>query len=321
MPLDHYISQVHLRKFTSDDPRGMLHAIRKRDLRRFIAWPKDVCRTEEGNTTEFLINPRAVERMLRHIEPQYNQALEKLRSNRIDQECIYSIAGFSTYVDCCSPGGIRIHLSPLAAQLQTTAKLMDRRGMFGKAPAALGNKSLTELLDDGTVIFDIDSKYPQALGISTLLDRLSLSGNSVWEVLDNPHVKSSFVTSDLPIAIEFPADAKQFSRTIPLAPDLAVRIIPDPTLARAARDFSFRRLRLSRRTLSEAEAMEINRQLIRCAESIVFSVAASPWIDALVAENRNYRIDAVNNVIPHKNGMLTISSMRVTQSQPNAEAS
>jgi hypothetical protein len=37
-----------------------------------------------------------------------------------------------------------------------------------RPPAALEGKSLAELLADGTVCVEIDSKYPQALGISNL---------------------------------------------------------------------------------------------------------------------------------------------------------
>jgi hypothetical protein len=50
MPLDHYVSQVRLKQFNSPALDGLMHAIRKTDLKRFPARSRDVCRIEDGGT-------------------------------------------------------------------------------------------------------------------------------------------------------------------------------------------------------------------------------------------------------------------------------
>ena len=115
MPLDHYVSQVHLRQFYSPALGHRLYAIRKTDLRTFTSRSEDVCRIPEGSTNAYLRDPRAVEEFLKTIEPKYNAALDKLRTGAVDQECVYTIAGFVAYVVTCSPAGVR--LQPVRCRL------------------------------------------------------------------------------------------------------------------------------------------------------------------------------------------------------------
>jgi hypothetical protein len=48
MPLDHYVSQVHLKQFCKPASRH-LFAVRKGDMKAFCARTKDVCRIEDGS--------------------------------------------------------------------------------------------------------------------------------------------------------------------------------------------------------------------------------------------------------------------------------
>src|ERR1017187_678938 len=247
MPLDHYVSQVHLKQFFSPALGSSLYATKKSDLKSFKCRSKDVCRIEDGSTNAYLINDRAIEEFLRGIEPNYDAAMSKLRQGAIDQECIAVVAGFAAYVTSCAPAAMRIHTEPLIATLDTTANILDRQGVIEKAPASLGSKSLSELLSEGTVRYKVDEKYPQALGISTIMGRMSIWGNSAWEVLHNNIADSPFFTSDYPVALE--AMGGQLVNWIaPLAPDLAVRIIPDVSLSGAIPDFEFWKFRHHHRT-------------------------------------------------------------------------
>jgi hypothetical protein len=119
---------------------------------------------------------------------------------------------------------MRIHSEPLKATLEATARLLDRQGIFGKAPASLRGKSMTELLDDGTVHFAVDEKYPQALGINSITHYVSVWANSHWEILHNDEPDTQFLTSDFPVAIGLRPD-EVVNRLVPLAPGLAVRIL------------------------------------------------------------------------------------------------
>jgi hypothetical protein len=95
---------------------------------------------------------------LKGVEPRYNASLAKLRENNMDREAIHALAGFAAYVARCSPAAMRIHSGPLKANLDSSAKILDSMGLLPKTPAVLGEKSITELLEDGTVKFTVDPK-------------------------------------------------------------------------------------------------------------------------------------------------------------------
>jgi Protein of unknown function (DUF4238) len=79
MPLDHYVSQVHLRNFAGPD--GKLRAIKKSDLEGFPANTQDVCRIRDGNTNPFLKEARVIEEFLKEIERRYNASVQKIRED------------------------------------------------------------------------------------------------------------------------------------------------------------------------------------------------------------------------------------------------
>jgi hypothetical protein len=137
MPLDHYVSQVHLTNFYSPELGNRLYAMRKSDLKRFTPRAQDVCRIEEGSTNAYLANDRIVEEFLRDIEPRYNDSVAKLRAKKIDQDAIYVVAGFVAYVSCCAPAAMRFHTIPLKSAVESTALILDGRGAFEKAAEAL----------------------------------------------------------------------------------------------------------------------------------------------------------------------------------------
>ena len=103
MPLDHFVSQVHLKNFYTD--RGRLVGVKKDDLKKFYAKSEDVCRRIDGNTNGYLTESRVIEEFLKRIEPNYNMALDAIRRREIDAETVYVIAGFVAYVMSCSPTG------------------------------------------------------------------------------------------------------------------------------------------------------------------------------------------------------------------------
>ena len=85
---------------------------------------------ENGSTNAYLINDRAVEEFLRTVEPKYNASVAKLRDNNIDEECIYTLAGFVAFVACCAPAAMRIHTRPLQVMLEDTAAILDLTVVF-----------------------------------------------------------------------------------------------------------------------------------------------------------------------------------------------
>src|SRR4051794_17869731 len=64
------------------------------------------------------------------------------------------------------------------------------------------------------------------IGISNIMNHVSIFGNAQWEILRNEDAHSPFFTSDFPVAIEPTADPRVLSKLVPLTPNLAVRITP-----------------------------------------------------------------------------------------------
>jgi len=313
MPLDHYISQVHLKKFYSPALRDRLYAIRKSDLKSFAAYSKDVCRTIGGSTNTYLKENRAIEEFLKSIEPKYDTALEKLVGGVIDNECIYTIAGFACYVICCSPGGMRIKSGPLKSGVETEVAILEARGLLPPPPKELGAGNLVELLRTGVLRVEIDPKFPQALGISSILQQVATFGNCQWEILINDFDHSPFFTSDFPVAVEETKDWRIVNRIVPLAPNLAVRIKPDLTVDTKHADFSFANFGWRRKGISYKEVVEINRLVVRCAEETVFCPVDSPWVQKFVARNRHYRVEPNTNKLPKGTGFLQVSTERIAR--------
>ncbi len=286
-----------------------MYGIRKSDLHTFQCSAKDVCRIVEGSTNIFLKEKRAIERFLNSIEPKYNKAVQGLREDKIDQECVHTIAGFVAYVASCSPAAMRI----LQKIVKTTAKVLDARGELPRAPAELGSKTVTELLEEGVVEIDVDPKYPQALGISTIIERTSRFGNFSWDVMINDQLSSPFFTSDFPIAIEKTRDPRILNRVIPLAPDIAIRIRPNIEIDKAKIDLSFSQFSCQRMRLEYSGVKKINQLIVQCAEKLVFYRDEYPWIQKFVSRNRKYRIEPKTYEFPTLDGDFLLFSQHITR--------
>jgi hypothetical protein len=319
MPLDHYISQVHLKKFYSPVLSDRMYAIRKTDLKIFTPNAKTVCGINDGSTNAYVREDRAIEEFLKTIEPKYNAALDKLIDNKFDKECIYTIAGFVAFVIACSPAGMRITSGPLKSMLESRASRLDAQGIFAPPPSALAGTNLTELLRTGAVEFVVDPKFPQAIGISSILENTVTLGNFKWEILHNNFDDNPFFTSDFPVAIEETDDPRILNRIVPLAPNLALRITPDRTLNKGRSDFAFANFRCRTRNVSLRELVKLNRLIVRCAEDTVFYRDDHPWVQSFITKNRHYRIEPHTHELMTPTGTQLIFTQTVVGSTPPVE--
>lgn len=310
MPLDHYISQVHLKNFYSPQLGKLMFALRKTDMKAFTPDTQSVCRIDEGSTNSYLLEPRAIEEFLKDIEPRYNEAVKNVIEADISPETIYVLAGFIAYVLTCSPAGMRIHSGPLKAVVEETSCMLDTIGKISAPPPSLGAASLTEFLESGKVRVEIDPKYPQAIGIASILQRTKIFGNFTWEILAN-ETDSPFFTSDFPIAIEPTADLRIINRIVPLTPRLAIRLRPNISMNKNSTDFSFKGFHRKIRRASWEEVVRINTLLVRCAESTVFFPRNEDWVERFVRKNSSFRIDSRTQRIPYQRGSLLFSSLAI----------
>lgn len=313
MPLDHYASQVHLKNFYSPDLGERMYAIRKSDQKSFTPNSRSVCRIESGSTNTYLRDERIIEEFLKEIEPKYNTSIAKASNAELDAESIYVISGFVSYVLTCSPAAMRIHSELFRGAVEESARVLDAQNMLPPPPEALGGARLTELLEEGNVVVSIDEKYPQAHGISSVLSYVATFGNSVWEVLINPFPDSPFFSSDYPVAIESSGNPMVLNRIVPLSPVLAIRIMPSLHVDRKNPDYSFGDFGYKRRMVSRAEVRGLNRLLVRCAESLVFSCQMETWTRRFVEKNSRFRIEPTTHRIPHGEGTLLWFNQEVAE--------
>lgn len=99
MPNDHYVSQVHLKRFISKD--NQLFTLCKNTLRKSKCSTRSICSIQDGSTNLFFAEQRAVEHFLEPIENNYNHAVEKLLNQKIDNDAINVIAGWVAYLYMC----------------------------------------------------------------------------------------------------------------------------------------------------------------------------------------------------------------------------
>jgi hypothetical protein len=317
MPLDHYVSQVHLRRFYSPSLGGkQMHVIRKSNGDEFPSGSASVCRIEEGSTNTYLEETRGIEEFLKTIEPRYNEAVDKLARRELDAECVYVIAGFAAYVMSCSPTSMRILSEPLKTIVENTAKNLEVQGKIPTPPPALGGQSLTALLQSGVLEIKVDEKYPQAIGIAAILSSTARLGNGKWEILLCEGC-NSFFTSDFPAAIESTRDFRVLNRILPLTPDLAVRIRPDISLGREDCDLNFKHFGYRIRRVSHAEVRALNQLIVRCAEDLVFYRDKEPWVRGFVRKNSGFRVEGQTQTFEDKRKALLLSRQRIV---PTARA-
>lgn len=291
-----------------------MYAIRKSDLKIFTPKSQAICRIMDGSTNAYLRKDREVEDFLKTIEPNYNTALDRLITGKIDKECIYTIAGFVAYVISCSPAAMRIQSDPLKSIVKTSATIMEKRGLLPPPPTALGYTTLTEAMHDRFVNITIDPKYPQAMGIASIRELTTSFGNFKWEILHNNSKNSPFFTSDFPVAIETTDDPRILNRIVPLSPELALRIRPDLMFDTRRSDFSFSKFDYCIRNIGHQEITKLNRLIVRCAEDLVFYRDDHPWVRPFIIKNRHYRIEAhTQRLTTPTGGTLLVSMQKVSR--------
>lgn len=284
-----------------------MFAYRKSDGTEFFCGAKDVCRVNDGSTNTFLTEPRLIEEFLKKVEPHYSRACESLVSGNVQMDDVLALSGFVSFIIGCSPTAMRLGTRSLERLTYTEIELLDREGMLGPAPAELGGKTATELLQNGDIIIETDPKFPQAMGISGVVELMRAFATFHWDILINRQSdKFPFLTSDYPAAIEGVGRQIPAVRIVPLRPDLAIRIMPQIRPPNQPGLFAAFRYKL--RKVSPSEVHKINTAIVRCAENIVFSPIRAGGIARLVRINAKYRIELEHTRTPQGTGFILLNS-------------
>lgn len=164
------------------------------------------------------------------------------------------------------------------------------------------------MLDDGMVRINVDEKYPQAIGISSGIEaRVAIFGNALWDVMFADPAYGGFFTSDFPVY-----DNRVVSKTVPVASDVAIRIHPQLRERGKEPDLSFPGFRARFRTLRPQEMREVNRELVRAAESVVLYHADTDWLLPFVRKHRAFRVESIVTRIPSPlGGKMIVATLRI----------
>lgn len=312
MALDHYVSQVHLKNFYDISLGDRMHAIKKVTGAYFKCNAYSQCRIDDHSTTTYLKEPRAIEDFLKNIEPKYNTATEKLYCGKIDQECIHTIVGFIAFISCCTPASIRLAKFAFHTLSSLQLKTLEKLDLLPKVLEIFGDVKLTQLLDDNLVKINIDGKYPQAVGISTIYERMSVWGNSRWEIIINNYDDSPFFTSDNPLVIEHIYEGA-FNRIIPLTPMLAVRLCYVAPTIQMPYNSNYDDFTCSRYEASRNEILNINKLIVQCAEDIVYFSNNLSWVANFIGKHATSKLEAVSNVVKLSSNDIVEIYLKITK--------
>ena len=315
MSLDHYVSQVHLRKFYAKSANFQkMFAYRKSDSAVFLCGSKDVCRFKEGSTNLFLTESRFLEEFLMKIEPDYDRACSSIAAGEFTFDDILVIAGFAAFIIGCSPTAMRLGEKQLKSQLDAQIVIMERKGFLNPPPSVFVGKSLTELLASGTLQINVDRKYPQAMGIADIVYMSNSLASFHWDILVNSRSeKSPFLSSDFPAAVERSNLNVPANRIIPLRPDLAVRIVPQirpVSHYNMDSNFSYRI-----KQLSPSEVHKVNVDIVRSAENLIFASVKAKWVTQLLKKNAKFRIELDHMQFCTKTGWFFEDSLVVKETK------
>jgi hypothetical protein len=131
----------------------------------------------------------------------------------------------------------------------------------------------------------------------------------------NGHPDSPFLTSDFPSALEVNEGEVIHNRIVRLAPNLALRIIPNYEAAEDKENFDlrFQGLRWRVRQLSRKEVQHVNTLLVRCAEELVFCPGRLDWI--FVRRNGRYELTTRITKVPSADGTYLIAQQMIAEKE------
>lgn len=295
MANDHYVAQTYLKHFAG--PNGMLRAYRKADGKTFTCPPKDVCHEWNGDIIEnFHSDPQKLANYRKLIEPKWNPAIADLQAGKLPPESKLAIAAYWSNLLTFTPAGRRLDVGSYNRDMVDHLRARNTLQIEAGEPDEKLRR-LLETLDANNYRVEIDPNYTRATRVGHLLEYTWLIYNADWTVLKSES-ETEFLTSDNPIAFEDPGPWQRLRaglpRFFPVTPCLCIYgdLKPNAALESWQPDFSPPPKGTdSFGVIPDYEVRRINRAIVQCAESLVFSSEARPRIQALVSKYSRHRIE------------------------------
>jgi hypothetical protein len=299
MAKDHYVAQTYLRAFGLAVNPDSVNVIRKSDLSRQGAIPvKSICYGVNWSTTEYIPdNPRAVEDYLKLFEPKWAECVKSIQEDAYTETTKYLMAGYLSYLRACTPTAVRLGSEGLAHIVQDLYNRIEEKEL--SKPDTKYREVIELIRKHGGTQVEIKEAYPKAMGISSLIACQKILATSPWIVFKN-ETPTEYITSDNPVCMQY-WNPNRCDFYCPLTPRLAIVIHP-------IRDTEPRESDSLGSLKPEGVAM-LNRLMVQSAEDkVIFN--KHDEVEALVKENRDWRVELRKIKIPVGKGHLFIHQQK-----------
>jgi Protein of unknown function (DUF4238) len=274
MARDHFVAQTYLKHWTN--PRsGMLRGYGKQSGKEFPCAPKDVCHAWDWDVNPYFKgNPRLLGEYRRIFEPQWNPTIAAVRCGQISAEDKFVLAGYWALLTTCTPTWHAHAVKVAEHQLADFIPLLARH--VAKEKPEYGD-FIEEALAEGRIVPNPDGQHIKGMLTQQLTRTTLLFYQLDWTIIRIKNgTEAVFITSDNPSSV-LPRRpfANSLRRFLPLAPDLALLAVIDPTMKRsiALPDLeetppgALRHARITRKQVAR-----LNRVTVMNADELVFRV-------------------------------------------------
>jgi len=299
MPKDHYVAQTYLKHFSIDEKYGYVNVIRKSNLQRLDSIPTtSICsKTNWSNNEYFPENPRAVEDFLKLFEPKWAKNVQKIANNTYDIKTKYFMSGYIAYLRACTPTAVRLGTNGIADTIDDIYQKLEEKEFAN--PNSKHKKAIELIRKHGGTKIEINSHYPKAMGIKSLVNTHKILTESPWIIFKN-ETSIPLLTSDNPVCLKY-HNTGFADFYLPLTPKLAIVIHPTKEVNPNDTDFIA--------SFKPEGVDQMNRLMIQSAEDkIIFN--KYPNIEKIINKYQNWRVELKITKIPVKNGTITIFQQR-----------
>lgn len=312
MARDHFVAQTYLKHWTNPQS-GMLLGYGKQSGKEFPCAPKDVCHAWNWDVNPyFKDNPRLLGEYRKIFEPQWNPTVAAVRSGQMSADDKFALAGYWALLTTCTPTWHRNAVKVAEKQLADFIPLAARH-LANEKPEY--GDFIEKALAEGRIVPNPDGQHIKAMLTQQLTRTTLLLYQLDWTVIRNK-TEASFITSDNPSSV---LPRRPFShgliRFLPLAPDMALLAVIDPTTKRSTDLPDLEKTppgRVRHAQVTRKQAARFNRVTVMNADELVFSVEASRPVRRLVRNHQDFKVAVEHARFPTpRGGYINAATMMI----------
>ncbi len=311
---DHYVAQTYLRQFSDNDgylipyyKNGYVVVGKKKS-------PRQICYESDGDSNTYFDNPRILDEYLPHIETPWAENIEKLASGDADVDCKYEIGAYIAFLRSCNPTAKRLGTKAISGMLQpfVDKTLAEYFHELGETTNEV-HSAVEKAINDREISAVVDEEYVHAISIQNLIQAAYKLYCSQWLILIN-ETRVPFITSDNPASLYYVEPTSQYSAVfVPLSPSLGVLIKPDFNIDRPTINDVKNYMHEGDDYAHPKENFvnKLNELTARSAENIVLHSVENEWVEELVSNNKEWKVENQTLKLPHENGVYIVSRQSI----------